>query len=160
MKRKVLITISSLILLVVLVFSLTACLQIGMKKNNIIKKIEDNNMTMNYVRSTPMTLDYGEDGYKFEDFILATGVVTDVQAPVEDPNAPELPEGSESVEQNNVDSLYIHFAKDDESADWAEEQCKKYLEDNKDTLSKWVVYRFDRVIMCGHYQLVAIIRGY
>lgn len=144
MKKKILVLIASVTLIVVLAFMLTSCLSIGMKKNNIVKTIQDNGLDMSYLRTTPMVDGFGSKGYRFDDFMLVTGAVG------------ESANNEDSVE--NLNKLYIHFAGDDESASWAEEMCKSYLENNQ--LEKWIVYRFDRVIMIGHYQLVAIIRGY
>lgn len=123
-----------------LAFSLTACMKIGMKKNNLVKKLQDSGASVEYLRTTPMTA--GESGYNFEDLILSKMTLTD-------------DDGAETEEE-----LYVIFAADEYSADWAEERCKSYISENAETLVKWNVYRYDRVILCGHYKILAVARGY
>ena len=59
-----------------------------------------------------------------------------------------------------VEELYILFCGDDPTADWAEKTCKSYVSDNKSESDKWISYRFDRVVMCGYYELLSIARNY
>ncbi len=150
MKRKALTILIALTLCVVLLFSLTSCMKIGMQLNNVVSKLNSNGMSVEYLRTTPMTDGHGILGYVFDEIILTKGIVTDI--------------GASSVvdedTQEATDKLYIIYAGDEISADWTEEQCQKYLTDNAEEFEKWTVYRFERVIMCGHFQLIAMVRGY
>ncbi len=150
MKKKTITILIALTLCVVLLFSLTSCMKIGMQLNNVVSKLNSNGMSVEYLRTTPMTDGHGIQGYVFDEIILTKGVVTDV--------------GVSSIVDESTgtasDKLYIIYTGDELSADWAEEQCTNYIKDNSEDLSKWIVYRFERVIMCGHYQLIALIRGY
>lgn len=142
-KRNFVLIMLVLTMCLTLVFSLTACMKIGMKKNSIVKKLQDSGASVEYLRTTPMTA--GESGYNFEDLILSKMTVTD---------------SADEEQSESEGELYVLFAADELSADWAEERCKAYISENAETLAKWNVYRYDRVILCGHYQILAIARGY
>lgn len=120
---------------------MTACMKIGMRKSNVLKNLEEAGATVEYKRTTPMTKD-GEKDYPFEDLIYATKAY------------------SEGEDAETLQELYVIFCGNDDAADWTEESCKKYVEDNPDTTVKWNTYRYDRVILCGYYKLVSVVRSY
>lgn len=142
MKKRVLTVISALVLVAMLAVTLTACLKIGMQPNNIKKRLDEGGVAYTYERSTPITKD-GESSYSFGDLMHCTKTYTEIV---------------DGVESEVVKEMYVIFANNDESAAWAKEQADKYVSDNN--LEKWNTYIYDRVVMCGYYELVAIARSY
>lgn len=143
-KNRVVLSICCILLVCVLLASFSACMKVGMTRNQIETKLKDEGATVAYLRTTPMTTD-APSGCKFEDLILSTKVYT-VNV-----------DGMDSeVEQQ----LYIIFCANDSTSEWALDACKKYVEQNKSENDKWNVYSYDRVVMCGYYQLLAVARGY
>lgn len=136
--KKIALTFVCVAMCAILLLSLCSCMKIGMKENTIVDRLQDAGASVRYERSTPMT-PIGA-GYNLEDLILAT-----------------LTQGEESEE---VWTLYVICAGDERAADWAEESCKKYVADNGEETVGWNTYRYERVILCGHYKLLAIARGY
>lgn len=134
-------SICLVLLVCVTLTSFSACLKVGMTKNQIETKLKDEDATFTYLRTTPMTADAPSD-CKFEDMILSTKIYVD--------------ENEEEVEQE----LYIIFCSSDSTVDWAVEACKDYIDDNKSDENKWNVYSYDRVVLCGYYALLSIARGY
>ncbi len=172
MRKKVALSISCLLLACILLVSLTSCMKIGMKQSGIESRLKDAGATKQYVRTTPMTKD--SKGYVFEDLIYSTKKFT------------RTVDGQET---EVVEVLFIIFCGNDATADWAENACKSYvskygtdniydrsdifevsdfpnLNDNFDNpsempkLYKWIAYRYDRVVMCGYFELLAIARNY
>lgn len=164
-------SISCLLLACLLLASLTSCMKIGMRQNSIESRLKEAGASISYEKTTPVT-----DGTKgiFGDFILAQKSFT---------------HSIDSQDIETVQYLYVIFCNDDKSADMAESLCKEYVSkystdnfserteisdsadlpklndtfDNpSDTpkLYKWVAYRYDRVVMCGYYEVVAIARNY
>ena len=122
--------------------SLTSCLKIGMRENNVRDRLNEAGVTVKYERTSPMTSE-GQNGYKIGDIMHGTMIVSEN---VDD----------EAVERE--ENIYVFFAGDIRSADWVENVSKKYVEDN--ALSHWNVYRFEEVVAVGYYKLVAIVRQY
>ncbi len=87
----------------------------------------------------------GATGYVFDDLVLSTKPYT------------RTVDGQET---EAVEELYIIFCGNDATADWAENACKSYISANKSELDKWIAYRYDRVVMCGYYELLSIARNY
>lgn len=142
-KKRVLLIIATLLIVCMLCASLTACMKIRMRKSSIVDRLEDVGATIEYKRTTPMTKD-GEKEYSFEDLIYVTKSYSEGE------------EGDCEILQE----LYVIFCGSDDGADWAEEACKKYVEDNPDITVKWNTYRYERVIMCGYYELLKEARTY
>jgi len=142
MKKRVITVLCALTLAIVLTFSLTACMKIGMQKNNIVKRLDEAGIAYAYERTTPITKD-GEREYAFEDLLHCTKVYT---------------ETVDGVETEVVKELYIIFAGNDKAAEWALEKANAYINDNN--LEKWNAYRYEKVVMCGYYELLAAARSY
>ena len=135
-KKKLVLSVLCVALICVLLSSLTACMKIGMRQENVVKKLTESGATIRYERNTPMTKD-GQNDQKLGDLIYSTKTFT------------ETVDGEES---EVVRELYVIFAGNDSSADWAEKRCKDYVSQNAETLEGWQTYRYDRVILCGHYK--------
>lgn len=114
-----------------------------MKQNAIETRLKDAGATVSYERTTPMTK--GASGYVFDDLVLSTKTYR------------RTVDGQET---EVVEELYIIFCGNDPTADWAEKACKSYISDNKSESDKWIAYRYDRVVMCGYYELLSIARNY
>lgn len=127
----------------VLLASLTSCMKIGMKQNAIESRLKESGATISYERTTPITKD--AKGYVFEDLIRSTKVYT------------RTVDGQVS---EDTEELFIIFCGNDVTADWTENACKTYLADNKSDSDKWISYRYDRIVMCGYYELLSIARNY
>lgn len=140
-KNRIALLICCVLFVCVVLASFSACLKVGMTKNQIETKLKDEDATFIYLRTTPMTADAPSD-CKFEDLIHSTKIYVD--------------ENDEQVKQE----LYIIFCGSDSTVDWTFEACKDYIEDNKSDEDKWNVYSYDRVVLCGYYQLLAVARGY
>lgn len=142
-KKRVMLTIATVLIVCLLAVSLTACMKIRMRKSSIVDRLEDIGATIEYQRTTPMTKG-GEKEYSFEDLIYSTKAYNDV----------------ENDDSEIIQELYVIFCGSDSAADWAEDACKKYIEDNPDITVKWNTYRYERVIMCGYYELLTEVRTY
>jgi len=138
-KKSVLI-ISVVMTAAILALSLTACLKIGMTENNIEKKLREAGASVSNERTTPMTVE-GQSSHRIGDILLAKLAIT---------------EGEEATEAD----LYVFFAMDSRSADWVVDKCHEYVDANAEVCAKWNVYKYDNVVMCGHYKLLSIARGY
>ncbi len=136
--KKLTLIITCVAMCLILVMSLCSCMKIGMKKNTIVDKLKDAGATITDERTTPMAPI--DAGYNLEDLILAT-----------------LKQEGETEE---VWTLYVICTGDERAADWAEDSCKKYINEHSDETVGWNCYRYERIILCGHYKLVAIARGY
>ena len=140
--KRAFLIILTLLLTAVLAVTLTACLKIGMREKNIIERLEEAGASVVYERTSPMTLN-GQAGYRIGDIVHATKAYAD--------------NGDENETERHI---WIFFAQDARSADWIEEECKKYLEQDPDATARWISYRFDEVVMVGYYRLVSIARQY
>lgn len=136
--KKITLAVVCCLISIILLVSLCSCMKIGMKKNTIIDRLEDAGATIQYQRTTPMCPI--DAGYNLEDLILST-----------------LTQDGEGAE---VWTLYVICAGDERAADWAEESSKKYIEDHLEECAGWNYYRYERVILCGHYKLLSIARNY
>ncbi len=145
-----------LILIVALSFSLSGCLMIALKERNIEQRLVDSGAEITHERVTPMT-EEGQSGQRIGTILLAYMDVVD--------------RNSETGEDyQHSDMLYVIFAETDASAKWVEDRCytwkdeqakllangEEYLQD----VTHWSVYRHDRVIMIGHFRILAIARTY
>lgn len=158
-KKKLAISILAILLVAALVCSLTACLKIGMKPENIKSRLEKHGATVKTnLRSAPVI-----EGWKSGSSVNISNIIYAAYTPPAEESGdynvtPEDPE--ETPEQE----LYVIYCGDKKSADWVEEQCKAYkdAEENADICTGWVVYRYedDNVIMVGHYLLLAVARQY
>lgn len=145
MKRnKFVLSICLILLVCVMLTSFCACLKVGMKKNQIETKLRDEDASFEYLRTTPMTTD-APSGSKFGDLILSTKAYT---------------VSVDGVDTQVDEQLYIIFCENDSTVEWTVEACQKYVEDNKSEQDKWNVYSYDKVVLCGYYQLLAVARGY
>ncbi len=130
------------LVLIIAALSLTACLKISMKENSIKDRLTKAGAQIETLRTSPMTVE-GQSGYSVDDILLAKMIVVD-----------RVGEEDAEVEE----SLYIFFVRDSKSAAWVESKCKEYVSSNE--LANWNVYRYDTVIMCGHYKILTIARTY
>lgn len=145
MKRnRIVLSICLILLVCVMLASFSACMKVGMRKNQIETKLTDEGATFEYQRTTPMTSD-APTGSKFEDIILSKKAYT---------------VSVDGVESEVEQKIYIIFCGNDSTAEWTLEACQKYVDDNKTDADKWNVYAYDKVVLCGYYQLLAIARGY
>ena len=69
MRKKLILSITCVLLACVLLASLTSCMKIGMKQNSIESRLKEVGASISYERTTPMT--NGSKGYSFEDLILS-----------------------------------------------------------------------------------------
>lgn len=141
--KKTVSIICCLLVLIVVAISMTACLKISMNENSIKDRLTKAGAQIKVERTTPITKD-GQSGYRIDDILLAKLAVTDRV-------------DGEDVELD--ESLYVFFASDDSSADWIEKKCKEYVKQNDDLIN-WNVYRYDTIVMCGHYKILSIARSY
>ena len=164
-KRGYLMIILCLALVAVLGLSLVGCLKIGMRERNIQKRLEDAGAEISHERTAPMLY----DGTSAQLNGIGTILFSYMGVTERDSDT------NEDVEHQEI--LYIIFAKTDESGDWAEAAAKSWLETQKQLradgqedpngdvqaewdLDKWNVYRYENIVMCGHYQILAVARSY
>lgn len=164
-KRRFVFIVASLLVVVALCFSLAGCLKIRMRERNLETRLQNAGADISHERTAPMLAD-GTTQQKsgIGTIIFAFMGVTEYNAELQ-----------EDVEHQEM--LYILFAKSDEAGDWAEESAKAWLKTQQDLraegqedpngdvaaewdLAKWNVYRFDDVVMCGHYKVLSVARGY
>lgn len=142
--KRILIFICAAVLIAALSVSLTACLKIGMRENNVLDRLNKAEVTVQFERTSPMTLN-GQNGYDIGDIVHGKKVYT------------EQVDGQDvEVEQE----IYVFFTKNIRSADWAEEVCRKYIEENPETAAHWNVYRYDEVVAIGYFKLISIVKQY
>ena len=147
--------ICSILLVAMLACSLTACLKIGIKAENVIKRLEDHGATVkSNLRSAPVIA-----GWKGSSDADIKNIISAVYVPALNETSTE--EGEDLTDQE-TQVLYVLYGGDKKSADWIEAQCKAYLadEENQEICAHWNVYRYDNVVMIGHYLLLAVARQY
>lgn len=132
--KKILRAILLILLTALMSVSLSACLKIGMKRDNLISRLEKAGASVTYERSTPMT-EAGQRNYRLDDILLAKVQI----------------DGEER-------HVYVIYCGDDRSGDWVESQFKASKED--EVYADWLVYRYDNVVMFGYFKAVAIARNY
>ena len=152
-KKNILISIALILLVAVLICSLTACLKIGMKSENVIKRLEEHGATVkSNLRSAPVI-----SGWKSSSDAVITNIISAEYIP-------ELNEGEgeEVSADSETQILYVIYCDDKKSADWVEAQCKAYMadEEHAEECAHWNVYRYDNTVMIGHYRLLAVARQY
>lgn len=161
--KKVIFSVISVVLLVaLLVCTLTACLKIGMKEENVIKRLKDNGATVTYERSAPMIAEWQSKGMDIKDILLAKLDSTEevVDGATLDEETSETDESAEEAPVLQI--LYIFYANDKATADWIEDKCKEYksAEENAELVKDWNLYRYDNIVMIGDFKLLAIARQY
>ncbi len=164
-KRKLGLIIICAALVCVLTLSLTGCLKIGMRERNLQQRLEKAGAEISHQRTAPMFADWSAKQ------INNIGTILYAYMTVSQYNA-ELGENTE-----HQDMLYVVFARSDEGAEMAEDAMNKWLDDEKALraageedpsgdiepewdIEKWRVYRYDRVLMCGHWQILSVARMY
>ena len=162
-KKLFLSLIAIVLLAAVLTCTLTACLKIGMKEENLIKRLKNHGASVSYERSSPITPEWQSKGISIKDILLAA--YTEGEGEVVDGST--LDEEGDEEEQSSVSvtvrqTLYVFYCNDKESGDWVEDKCKAYKADeqNGETVKNWNIYRYDNVVMIGDYQLLAVARQY
>jgi hypothetical protein len=142
--KRIVLIICTVLIAALLGASLTSCLKIGMRENNVRDRLDKAGVTVKYERTSPMTSE-GQSGYKIGDILHGTMIVR---------------ENVDGEDVEKEESVYVFFTGDTRSADWVQERCKKYVEENVDNISRWNVYRFEEVVVVGYYKLVSIVRQY
>lgn len=162
-KRTLFSVVSVVLLVALLVCTLTACLKIGMKEENVIKRLKDSGAAVTYERSAPMIAEWQSKGMSIKDILLAkldgtSGEVVD--GATLDGSSGEQTEEGETAQV--VQLLYIIYCSDKETGDWVEDMCKEYKssEENAELVKNWNMYRYDNIVMIGDYKLLAIARQY
>lgn len=160
--KKLILIVSVVLVATILVATLAGCLKIGMKEKNLLAHIEEEGGTHAVARTTPITID-GEGTHNFESKYLVTFKM-----------------GEEGAEEEQT--CYVIYCGDDKSADWAKEKADEYIakmrEEQAEIMRKieadeliaeetevvdynhWVSYQYDRVVICGYYKVVSILRSY
>ncbi|MBQ9276344.1 MAG: hypothetical protein IJ226_01965 [Clostridia bacterium] len=160
-KKTIFSVVSVVLLVALLVCTLTACLKIGMKEENVIKRLKDNGATVTYERSAPMIAEWQSKGMDIKDILLAKLDSTEqvVDGATLDTETSDSDEASEAPV---LQLLYVFYANDKATADWIEDKCKEYksAEENADLVKDWNMYRYDNIVMIGDYRLLAIARQY
>jgi len=155
--------LSIVLIVVVLSLSLTACLKIGLKKNNLISKLNEEGFTVNYIYRTPMTTGAGSK-YKYDDilYVYKEGVSNNYQDQQIDGGVSGSESGTDDASTKSNYIMYVIYCTNEQTADFTEDQCETYiaLEDNATQCLKWVVYRYDNIVFCGNIEIVAVARGY
>lgn len=154
--------IAVVLLVAVLACTLSACLKIGLKQANVIKRLKDHGATVSYERSSPVISEWQSKGISIKDILLA--VMPEAQEVVDGSTLDEdsSDEQGESSESVSNETLYIFYANDKESADWIEDRCKEYksAEENAEIVKYWNIYRYENIVMIGDYKLLAVARQY
>ena len=165
-KRKVVLLMICALLVAAVAASFAGCLKIRMTERNIEKNLKDAGAEVSQARTSPMTP--SGNGYRIGTIMLAYMPIADGV--------------SESGEElSHTDVLYVFFAGDEEAADWVEEQCSIYigtrLNEESETeppaeesepqggeaswdVANWNIYRYDNIVMCGHFKILREARGY
>lgn len=141
---KICTVICLVLLLAAICTAFTSCMKIGMQEKNIIERLTKAGADIEYMRTTPITIN-GQAGYKIGDILLVKMAFSNA---------------SEDEDLQVEEMLYIYFAQDKRSGDWLESVCKEYLESHREENPKWNVYRYDEVVMIGHYKILTVARSY
>ncbi len=144
--KKLFTTLLSIVVICVLMISLSACLKIGLQKDNVIAKLQEEGATVEYARSTPMTI-VGQDSQDLNDMLRVTYDV----------------DGKQEI-------AYVVYAGNKDSAVWVEECCESYITeqaeknpepaDGETDFTKWIIFDYDYMVVCGNIDVVTLIRGY
>ncbi len=147
MKTKKIFTILlSIGLICAIAISLSACLKIGLQTDKVYARLQEEGATVEYVRSTPMTI-VGQDAQSLDDMLRATKEIDGI-----------------------VQTVYIIYSTNQDSAEWVEERCRAYKEEQlsahpepaegETDYNEWIVYTYDYMVMIGHYKMVSLARTY
>lgn len=136
-KRNICLLVSLFALISVMTATFTGCLKIGMRKDNIIKRLNDKGYSVSYLSTTDMIKEQ-QSKYKIGDIVYACFT-------------------NESTAE--IYAVYVYFCLDDKSADFAEQANRGY-NDEAGTYSGWNIYRYDNVVMFGDYRAIAVARNY
>lgn len=156
-KKSVILIVVAVLLVAVLTSMLTACLKIGMRKDNLKKRMEEYGATVTYSRTCPVITGWQSKGINIKDILVVTM------------GASEEENGDEESEENggetvNTKLLYVIYASDKDGAKWIMEKCKAYksAEENAELCANWALYEYedDYIIMFGDRELLAVARQY
>jgi len=166
-KKRFVLFLSLVLITSLLMLSLTSCIKLGLKTRNLISSLEEAGYTVNYVYRTPMTQGGGSK-YKYEDILYVfksdDGSASKDEHQIDggDISGTSGTSGTITTEELPLYAMYAIYCANDATGDYCEEQCQKYIElsENNVKCTKWIVYRNDNIILCGHIDIVAIARGY
>ena len=157
--KKILFSLIAVVLLVaVMLCSLTACLKIAMKKNNVIKRLSDYGATVSDSKlSSPLITGWQSANIVISDII---------QAVLNSESDASVTVGGDDDEEgvNTQKILYVFYAGDKASADWIYNKCKEYKESEEHSTecANWGIYTYDNdhIVMVGDNELLAVARTY
>ncbi len=130
--------IAILTLLSVVLVSLTACMKVSMQEENVFRRAKEAGLYQRFVppREQVWIDDYYDREYKVK-------------------NVYEF-----SIYEDEVMKiLFIHTCVDLTTAKMVEEKCSTFETDDK-KFEDFRVYRYDKIVMYGPYELIVIARGY
>lgn len=144
---------------------LCGCLKIGMRERNLEDRLVKAGAEVSHERIAPML----RGGTSAQ----LGGIGTVLFAPMGVSDYDK--ETGETAEHQ--DMLYVIFAKTDEAATWAEDRAGEWLQEERDLrergeedeygdvapewdLDHWNIYRYDRVVMCGHFRILSVAKMY
>lgn len=164
--KKTVITILSALLVAVLMVSLVGCMKVTMTEKSILSRLEKNEYTIMSGHSMIPTSDPMMSGLKMKKTIYAYKM--DMAVHEEYGNIPSA-----------VWEVAIYFMADTESANQLEDSFKELAEQYQQTYDemmsaiergemelvteipkRYMVYRFDNIIVLGDWESVTIVRSY
>ncbi len=159
MKKKLLLIITSILLISLLAVSLSACIRLGLKKDAVIDKLTENGYSIKHGKT-----DVPFDNNELSKLSMDTCFTAFIEKTEED--------GSKTT----INVLYVYYLKNTESADELEsmignvkktvtvdEQTTEipFIEYLANTLGKRCsYYRNDQVVLIGDFESIALIRSY
>ncbi|MBO4380613.1 MAG: hypothetical protein J5815_00490 [Clostridia bacterium] len=160
-KRTLILIVVSVLLVALLTCTFTACLKIGMKAENIKKRLTEYGATVSYERSSPITVGWQSTSTRIKDIMLA-------QMPLDEEAVDgaelDVDADEEESEPVNPNVLYIFFCEDKDSMKWVKGKCDSYKssDDNADLCADWSLYTYDDdyIVMFGHKDLLKVARQY
>lgn len=145
------------VIVAILSVTLSACLKIGLKENNVISRLEAYGATVKKnMRSAPVI-----EGWTSNADVAVKNILYATYVPDVDSSA-GLDGEDVDMSAYEMQELYVIYTDDKKSGDWVEEHCKAYVkaEENADVTAHWNVYRYDNIILVGDYRLLAVARQY
>lgn len=158
--RKIILILSTILVVAILAITFTSCLKIGLQEKNVLKRIEEEGGTYQTLRTSynPFTeVTYSD--YSMKALYLA-----------------KMPIGE------TIYDVYVLYADDEKSSNWMKEEADTYLSNKKaeeaqllkdieegrkfienETIydyEHWITYQYDKCVMLGYYEAVAILRKY
>lgn len=160
-KRTLILIVVSVLLVALLTCTFTACLKIGMKAENIKKRLTEYGATVSYERSSPVVVGWQSTSTRIKDIMLAQMPLDEEAVDGAELDADSDEEESEPV---NPNVLYIFFCEDKDSMNWVKGKCKSFKEDagNAELCAEWNIYTYDDdyIVMFGHKDLLKVARQY